>query len=144
MRLWHIDLLPYLPKSQLVAQWRELNSIYKKQDRHILINYIYDYPKEYLGWYSDEVIREMTQRGMTIRSFENYKGYFGCDPLGFSQHIFREHNFGYLRQCYFNLEEKYQRGQKDFDRKIMGEMKTMFLSHCKKQLVKLASKEIYL
>ena len=43
MRLWHYKLLPYLPKSQLIAQWRELNSIYKKQDRHILINYIYDY-----------------------------------------------------------------------------------------------------
>lgn len=52
MRLWHTDLIPYLPKSQLVAQWIELNSIYKKQDNHILINYVYNYGKEYLLYYS--------------------------------------------------------------------------------------------
>lgn len=45
MRLWHYELLPYLPKSQLLGLWRELNSIFKKQNNHILINYIYDYDK---------------------------------------------------------------------------------------------------
>lgn len=54
MRLWHIDLIPYLPKSQLIAQWRELNSIYAKQDRRILINYIYEYNRHYLKAYSDK------------------------------------------------------------------------------------------
>ena len=29
MRLWRIDLIPYLPRTQLLAQWRELNSIFK-------------------------------------------------------------------------------------------------------------------
>lgn len=38
MRLWHIDLIPYLPKTQLISQWRELNSVFKKQNKHILIN----------------------------------------------------------------------------------------------------------
>ena len=42
MRLWHIDLIPYLPKSQLLAQWRELNSIFKKQDKHIFEKKILD------------------------------------------------------------------------------------------------------
>ena len=46
MRLWHYKLIPFLPNSQLIAQWRELNSIFKKQDKHILINYVYEYPKE--------------------------------------------------------------------------------------------------
>lgn len=47
MRLWHIDLITnsLLPKSQLLAQWSELNSIFKKQDKNILINYIYDTDK---------------------------------------------------------------------------------------------------
>ncbi len=30
---------------------------------------------------------------------------------------FKEHNIYYLLQCYFNLEEKFQRGQKDFSKK---------------------------
>ena len=49
MRLWHIDLIPYLPDLQLIAQWRELNSIFKKQDKHILINYIYNYDKVFMA-----------------------------------------------------------------------------------------------
>ena len=49
MRLWHYKLIKegLLPDSQLLAQWRELNSIYVKEDKHILINYIYRY---YLLW----------------------------------------------------------------------------------------------
>lgn len=27
MRLWHIDLIPVLPREQLVAQWRECSAI---------------------------------------------------------------------------------------------------------------------
>lgn len=39
MRLWHCEIIPYLPKTQLIAQWRELNSIFAREDKHILINY---------------------------------------------------------------------------------------------------------
>ncbi len=66
MRLWHYKLIPYLPKSQLLAQWRELNSIFKKQDKHILINYIYDYDKSYLINYSNEEIRKILQKKFGI------------------------------------------------------------------------------
>ena len=41
MRLWHKDIIRFLPKGQLVSQWKELGSIYKNQNKHILINYIY-------------------------------------------------------------------------------------------------------
>ena len=116
MRLWHIDLIPYLPKSQLVAQWRELNSIYKKQDNHILINYIYNYGKEYLLYYSNRVLFEMEKRGINVKSFENYFNYFGgvlCShPM--PSYLFTEHNDEYLLCNYYNLLEKYRRGQKDF------------------------------
>lgn len=57
MRLWHYEIIPYLPKSQLIAQWRELNSIFTKQDKHILINYIYNYPKDHLYTYSNLVLQ---------------------------------------------------------------------------------------
>ena len=56
MRLWHIDLIPYLPRTQLLSQWRELNSIFKKQDNHILINYIYDYDKKYLLFHNSYIV----------------------------------------------------------------------------------------
>lgn len=115
MRLWHYKLIPYLPKSQLLAQWRELNSIFKKQDNHILINYIYDYPKTYLKAYADKVIAEMKERGYKIKSYENYDKYFDfCKCKGDEK--FDEHDETYLTICYWNLREKYLRGQKDFDK----------------------------
>lgn len=120
MRLWHIDLIPYLPKSQLVAQWRELNSIFKKQDNHILINYIYDYPKDYLYVYAMKVTEEMRARRYKINSFTNFVTYFkGINLMdGIPASLrYKEHNNTYLTICYYNLKEKYLRGQKDFDEK---------------------------
>ncbi len=118
MRLWHIDLIPYLPKSQLIARWRELNSIYKKQDKHILINYIYNYDKKYLLYYSNRVLFEMQQRGINVKSFENYFDYFY--GVGYSESerplCFTEHDDEYLLCNYYNLLEKYRRGQKDFSK----------------------------
>lgn len=76
MRLWHYQIIPYLPKSQLVAQWRELNSIFSKQDNHILINYVYNYDKEYLYTYSYFVLKEMKERGYQIKKWDNYNDYF--------------------------------------------------------------------
>ena len=114
MRLWHYKLIPYLPKSQLIAQWRELNSIYKKQDNHILINYIYEYDKSYLYTYSLLVIEEMNKRGYKINKWDNFNNYFSE-----SDKILRgrmcEHNDQYLVICYYNLLEKYLRGQTDFN-----------------------------
>ena len=51
MRLWHKDLIEVLPRQQLLGQWRELNSIFKLQNRHILIDFVYVYPKEDLLTY---------------------------------------------------------------------------------------------
>lgn len=118
MRLWHYKLIPFLPKSQLLAQWRELNSIFKKQDKHILINYIYDHDKEYLRTYTWEILNEMMKRHFKIGSeaLTNACNYFegkmfrNCEK---DLH-FPEHNIGYFRQCFFNLQEKFERGQKDF------------------------------
>ena len=114
MRLWHIDLIPYLPKSQLLAQWRELNSIFKKQDNHILINYIYNYDKKYLKFYADMVIFEMWKRDYNIKSMNNYDEYFKQVKTHHIMYEFKEHDDEYLTICYYNLKEKYLRGQNDF------------------------------
>ena len=123
MRLWHYKLIPYLPNSQLIAQWRELNSIYVKQDKHILINYIYEYPKSDLLVYSNLVIAEMEKRNFKINT-SNYENYFDkwdvyylldkVDFKPFEDH----HNDRYLKQCFYNLQEKYDRGQKDFSKEL--------------------------
>jgi len=119
MRLWHYALIPYLPKCQLLAQWRELNSIFKKQDKHILINYIYEYPKDDLLVYALKVITEIERRNININSYKNYDEYF--KGITYRKYINGEkpfknhHNDRYLMQCFYNLQEKYDRGQADFD-----------------------------
>lgn len=115
MRLWHYELIPFLPRSQLLAQWRELNSIFAKEDRHVLINYIYEYPKSELLSYTELVLAEMRGRGFTIRTFDKMARYFEeveAEPVPkpFSQH----HDATYLTICFYNLYEKYLRGQKDY------------------------------
>ena len=133
MRLWHIDLIPYLPKSQLVAQWRELNSIFKKQDNHRLINYIYDYDREVLYAYTQKVIQEIGKRKMTIKSWLNYNKYFmmaDYDTIDLNLR-FLEHNNEYLTICYWNLREKYIRGQKDFTYEVWNNLDEFYQKRIK-------------
>jgi uncharacterized protein (TIGR02328 family) len=122
MRLWHYKLISYLPKSQLKSQWRELNSIFKKQDKHILINYIYEYSKGHLLTYTKLVIEEMNRRKIKIKKWEHYNSYF----YGFIDEVKKpfnyHHNDQYLIQCFYNLQEKYDRGQKDFSEKEYREL----------------------
>ena len=116
MRLWHYDLLAFLPRSQLLAQWRELNSIYAKQDQHVLINYVYAYDKSHLYVYSQAVMAEMQAQGYTIRSFDKMNAYFdGADLSDLPERVFPEHHtLEYVTICYYNLYEKFLRGQKDY------------------------------
>lgn len=124
MRLWHYKLIPFLPTSQLIAQWRELNSIFKKQDKHILINYVYEYPKEHLWRYSIMVAKEMLRSGIDIKKWDNYDLYFKDvqEEIIINNPFPRHHNDRYLLQCFYNLQEKYDRGQKDFSNKIYDEL----------------------
>ena len=138
MRLWHKDLIPFLPKSQLLAQWRELNSIYKKQDKHLLINYNYTYSKEHLYTYSMLVISQMIWRGYKIKSYENMNNYFEQGVNTFSSayydthridynNIFIEHHDeDYLVKCFYNLKEKYDCGQNDFSEEQWRAIRNIF------------------
>lgn len=119
MRLWHWEILHYLPDSQLIAQYRELGSIYKKQNKHILINYVYEYSKHDLLVYSLLVLSEIQKRGFRTRSTTNFDSYFEgvyLKDIDYEHYIpFKNHQTDrYLLQCFFNLQEKYDRGQKDF------------------------------
>lgn len=123
MRLWHYQLLPYLPNSQLIAQWRELNCMYSKQVNHLLINYAYKYKKENLKSYSDLVIKELARRRIKVLSFEKYDEYFKYADGELPEVPFPEHDDTYLRICFYNLMEKYMRGQKDFTDEAFDGMK---------------------
>ena len=124
MRLWHQSLLSVLPKSQLLAQWRELNSIFAKENRHILINYIYDYSKDDLFSYTQLVLHEMRSREINIRTVDKMERYFADGPFEKVTHPFvHHHNKEYFEICYFNLKEKFMRGQKDFDTERLRLMK---------------------
>lgn len=126
MRLWHYDLIEYLPNSQLLAQWRELNPIYKKQNKHILINYVYEYPKRDIYIYSKKVMDEMISRGMHIHSIDNFNNYFSNIISEESDNYYKpfahHHNNTYLTICYYNLYEKYLRKQKDFTADVYNKL----------------------
>lgn len=118
MRLWHYKLIPLLPRKQLLGQWRELNSIYKKQDRHILINYIYDYPKYDLYLYSIIVIEEFKKRNYKY----NLNNFYQCfNDISYDKKytpFINKMNNRYLIQCLYNLQEKYDCGgisEKDWE-----------------------------
>ena len=131
MRLWHTDLIPYLPRQQLLSQWRECVCIAKSlaekgTPNHILVNKILDYGCEDFLIYGEKIINEMKTRGYkisyeSVHKFYNYNKRWrdrrkedlkGLKPkFASSGPIFQYwHNERYLIQCIHNLEEKYDCG----------------------------------
>jgi len=116
MRLWHYKLIPYLPKDMLVSQWRECIAIKRQWEKgtlkHRLVSYVKNYDKRYLLNYVLLVIQEMNTRDI------NYQRKYWDEIISFCENedfirydlMYQEHNKKYLRQCYYNLEEKHDRG----------------------------------
>lgn len=115
MRLWHKDLIDVLPDKQLVGQWRECCVIakgrYEGTLNHVLVNKVKDYPEEHLYNYAALIWAEMRHRGMNPR-WEIISKYFDHRSLAYSkEEVYPEwHNDRYLRQCYYNLQEKHDCG----------------------------------
>lgn len=122
MRLWHKELIPYLPQKQLVAQWRECCCIARNiaidgTPNHILVNKIMDYPIGHFWFYTNCVIFEMKERGYNVdvekflkwyRKIENPLLHFETYP---EDEIYKDwHNDRYFKQCFYNLQEKYDCG----------------------------------
>ena len=120
MRIWHYALIKYLPRQQLLSQWRECvciaKSIYKKgTPNHILVNKIMDYPISEFNDYCNIVLSEMVKRGYNVSesSINKLKDYVGFEVNSDKQYnkLFKGwHNVRYLEQCYYNLQEKYDCG----------------------------------
>lgn len=116
MRLWHYELLPYLPEMQFKGQLRELMAIMqdwrdKGKTNHILINRVMEYPKEDLFRYSvrydDEFIRRYG-KSMGEKYKREFVDFCPNRHSYLSYGIFNGwHNKEYLRVCMANLYEKH-------------------------------------
>ena len=124
MRLWHKDLISVLPKNQLIGQWRECCAIAKaiaknNTPNHILVNKIMEYPLEHFLRYTELIQIEMNNRGYNADLAKFYR-FFGpasemipCNLLNivkYSNLFSSLHNDRYLKQCYYNLQEKFDCG----------------------------------
>ena len=115
MRLWHKDLIPVLPKEQLVAQWRELSaiagSIQKKgTPNHLLVNFVLQYDFDHFISYAAELRKEMTNRGYRTANsvwdkIVNLKP--NWTQLSHDKIYKEKMNQTYLTICYWNLYEKH-------------------------------------
>ena len=151
MRLLHYELLPYVSDKCIIGQWGELNTIIAKHTDNIMINYIRNYnPMELLN-YTSLVYLQMHRRNISVYStkimIDYYAKYFPdefceydcvddivADLLIKAVQIDNTNNFGdglfpkehtnlYLLQCYFTLQEKYNRGAEDLTDEIMNKIK---------------------
>lgn len=116
MRIWHYELISVLPNKMLVSQWRECIAIKRQWEKgtlkHRLVSYVIDNYKELFINYVTDIIQEMSKRNIKYQD----KYYF--EILHFCQsndeetcmQYYPEHNDRYLKQCYYNLQEKADRG----------------------------------
>lgn len=113
MKLWHYKLIPVLPNQMLVSQWRECIAIKRQWEKgtlkHRLVSYVKNYYKFHFMHYVSLVREEMDRRGIKYKQkyfneIFDFCGYYS------SALMYPEHNKRYLKQCFYNLQEKYDRG----------------------------------
>lgn len=114
MRLWHYELLPYLPDAQFKGQLRELVLIMrhwrdKGKTNHLLINKVMEYPKSELTKYFITYEAQYHKRyGKWItKQWDEFKAF--DDHIVDNRICFSAdwHNKEYLRVCMANLYEKH-------------------------------------
>lgn len=123
MRLWHKELLTVLPDKQLLGQWRECCAIagnIKKigKPNHILVNKVMNYKLNHFYRYCQLVVNEMYNRNMNTSAASTEKILaitdqdirMGSEFISFDELFSGWHDDRYLRQCYYNLQEKYDCG----------------------------------
>lgn len=118
MRLWHKDLIAFLLREQLVAQWRECSAIAgniaaKGTPNHILVNRVLEYDFDHFITYSKDIRDEMTLRKYrTMDSVWNKIVALKPDwkEIPFCNLYFGWMDDEYFDICYYNLLEKYRCG----------------------------------
>lgn len=129
MRLWHVDMLEYLPNPQIRGQWKECfevrGAIIKHgYPKHSLVNCVLDYPIEQFKAYTRLVYNEIIKRNKSGRMNYNIKKSkldqmlnWQCDKFDSDNKtliLFEGwHDIEYLKICSYNLLEKYRRSAID-------------------------------
>lgn len=101
----------------LVSQWRECIAIKRQWGKgtlkHRLVSYVMDHPIDTFHYYVYCIVQELNKRNINYKS-SYYKELMEFNP--YNQELLRvpciypEHNDRYLKQCYYNLQEKHDRG----------------------------------
>lgn len=119
IRLWDYRLLKVLPDRFIISQWRECIAIKRQWEKgtlkHRLVSYVMKYDRSYFYNYVSHVCNEMIDRDINYQT-----KYFNeicefCDINIWNVALlnlkyYPEHNNRYLKQCYYNLQEKADRG----------------------------------
>lgn len=122
MRLWAKQLIPYLPKLQLLSQWRECCAICsnwanKGTPNHLLVNKVMNYPSVHFMEYTRLIVSEIIKRDYKVNAesqnlfIKNFERFGNSSETIISANVERVifegwHDKRYLRECLFNLEEK--------------------------------------
>lgn len=115
MRIWHKDLIPVLPRQQMLGQWRECCLIAhciveNGTPNHLIVNRVMHFPMEHFATYCRLVYMEMIKRGFKP-DWNKLDAYFVNLPeVEYDELFLGWHNNRYLRQCYSNLQEKFDCG----------------------------------
>jgi uncharacterized protein (TIGR02328 family) len=127
MRLWHQALIPYLPRQQLLGQYRECCALRGEGwgKKHSVVDYIFTHNPAKLVAYHYIIMEEMERRGyLPARIWDNpdWRGnalgeqvdwadrkevdqlWMNINQIG--QIIYPEHNETYLNECLDNLKSK--------------------------------------
>ena len=128
MRLWHQDLIPHLPRQQLLGQHRECCALRGAGwgRPHSVVNYVFTHNPSYLVVYHYLIMEEMERRGYhPDRTWDNpnWRGKTLGEQTGWvdknevedlwlninqmkNMIIYPEHNNEYLEECLNNLKSK--------------------------------------
>lgn len=116
MRLWHEDLIPLLPRAQLLGQHRECCALRGQGwgRKHSVVDYVFQYSPYKLYQYHCLIMDEMEERGYrpspewkdpTYRG-KNTEPYLELQSLARSKPVYPEHNDQYQEACVANLRAK--------------------------------------
>ncbi|MGI5839188.1 MAG: TIGR02328 family protein [bacterium] len=118
MRLWHQDLLPLLPRQQLLGQHREICALRGRGwgRKHATVDYVFRYSPERLYRFHRLVLAEMVRRGYRPDPAWAEPCYRGrnCPPyermpvggtFGTGL-VYPEHDAAYREKCLENLRKK--------------------------------------
>ena len=115
VRLWHVSLIKYLPRQQLLGQHRECCALRGKGwgKPHATVNYVFKYSPRMLYQFHLLVMKEMEKRGYhgdKIWLDYHYRGrqlgYADYNTVGKFFEKYPEHDKKYLAECIDNLRGK--------------------------------------